>query len=366
MRTAIVYDWIDSWGGAERILIELNKLFPDAHWYTSTVNLEKATWAAKLNITPSFIQKLPSWIRNHRLRALVLYPFAFESFDFSSYDLVISVTSGFAKGVITRPETKHLCIMLTPMRFLWGEYQEKYISNMMKFFLSPYIAYLKKWDTISAHRPDRYVAISETVQKRIKNVYAKSSDVVYPPFDIEYWKSVKPKHVENLPKEYFLIVSRVERYKKVDLALESVQKIGKHLVIVGKGSQIGTLKSISKPAHSTFLNDISDEKLAYLYSQAQAFIMPQEEDFGYTSLEAQFFGCPVIAFNKGGATETIIEGKTGIFFKKQTVESLTQTLEEYGSIGYNLRGKTKINGPKNAERFSSDMFRRKFLDIINL
>ncbi len=381
-KTAIVYDWMDSWGGVERVLLTLHEMFPKADWYTSVFDYKRAEWAKELQPRTSFIEKLPNFIKNSRKLSTPLYPLAFESFDFSNYDLVISISSSFAKGIITRPPTKHINICLTPTRFLWSHednYQKPLFTNLI-------IKHLKRWDKIAAKRPDNIIAISKTVQKRIKNVYNLDSKVVYPPFDIEYWRNVKSETYRRHPEQsegsqwdssfvtqndknkrfkFYLVVSRLEPYKKVDLVVETFKRlIDQKLIIVGNGSEQKILKSIAC-SNVSFVENVNDEGLGKLYSQAQALIMPQEEDFGLVSLEAQFFGCPVITYGKGGATETVLDGKTGIFFDSQTEKSLSSALEIFEKEAYNLRQSTMSEGQVNVKRFSRKIFEINFMNLIN-
>ena len=389
-KIAIVYDWIDKWGGVERVLLTLHEMFPEADFYTSYFDSDKASWAKDLKIKTSFIQKLPRFIRENRIVSLPLYPYAFESFDFSGYDIVVSVTSSFAKGIITKPETLHICYLLTPTRFLWS-HKESYLSSVTKKVLIPYINKLKRWDRIAAQRPDRIISISQTVADRCTKYYGRESKVMYPPFDISHWTRIKSEirnskfqinskfKTLNIKPNFFLVVSRLEPYKKVDLVIDVFKTLGEvptgrrphrfgtikkiNLVIVGDGSEKSRLRKLAGE-NIEFLSELADEELALLYSQANALIMPQEEDFGYVSLEAQFFGCPVIAYNKGGARETIIEGKTGIFFGQQTEEALSKAIKRFDMIKYELKRSAIEMGPKNVERFAKDKFTHKFLDLL--
>ena len=362
MKVAIVYDWIDKWGGVERVLLELHKMYPQAIFYTSYYDSKKAPWAKDLKIKTSFIQNLPKFIRESRIFSLIFYPFAFESFNFSEYDLVISVTSSFAKAVITSPKLKHICYLLTPTRFLWS-HEKEYVSNGYWLMVIGYWLLrkgLKRWDRIVAQRPDKVISISQTVADRCLKYYGRKSEVIYPGMDMQYWKNVKSMlNNKTQNSSYFLVVSRLEKYKKVDLVIETFNQLQDNLIIVGEGTEEKKLKKLAGN-NIQFISNISDMELAQIYSQAQALIMPQEEDFGLVVLEAQFFGCPVIAYTKGGATETIIEGKTGLFFKNQTRESLRDALERFKKISYNLKSSTVSYGKINAEKFSLVEFKKKF------
>lgn len=363
-KISIVYDWIDKWGGVERLLLTLHEMFPHAHFFTSYYDSSSAPWAEKLAIKTSFIQHLPDFIKKNRLLSLLLYPYAFENFDFSSYDIVISVTSSFAKSIITQPNTLHICYILTPARYLWL-YPEIYADSWIKKLLyHPFFLYLRKWDFIVSQRPDHYFSISKTVRKRVEKYYKRASELIYPPFNETYWSNVKSQKLKiDHNKKFFLVVSRLESYKRVDFVIHTFTKSQKPLIIVGKGTQLNRLRKIAGE-NITFLQNINDQELAYLYQHAHALIMPQEEDFGYVSLEAQFFGCLVIAYRKGGATETLIEG-TGIFFDEQTENSLTEALANFHTLSYTLKEQTIQQGRKNIEQFKQNIFQSKLLQYIN-
>lgn len=372
-KIAIVYDWIDKWGGVERVLLNLHEMFPEAVFYTSYFDETKAEWAKDLNIKTSFLQKFPDFIKKSRILSFIFYPFAFESFDFSGYDLVISITSSFAKSIITKPRTKHICYLLTPTRYLWSHKQDYIKNNLINYLISGYLDMFKNWDLVVSQRPDKIVSISETVRERCKKYYKRDSEVMYPGFDVEYWKGIKseirnPKFETNskfkiLNSKFFLVISRLEPYKRVDLAIKVFNRLNKQLVIIGEGSQEKKLKQIAGK-NITFLSKLSDVELGSFYSSAQALIMPQEEDFGYVSLEAQLFGCPVLAYKKGGVLETIIENKTGIFFDNQDERSLSQAIERFNKIEYNLKSEAREIGLSNVEKFSKEKFINKFIKLI--
>lgn len=376
-KIAIVYDWMDKWGGVERVLLTLNEMFPKATFFTSYYNPKKAYWAKHLNINQSFIGKIPKFIKDSRIFSVILYPLAFESFNFNDFDLVISVTSSYAKSIITSPNTKHICYLLTPTRFLWS-HQDDYLKKYVQY-ANFYIKYLKNWDLIAAQRPDKIISISETVSRRCEKYYGRKNDVVYPPFDLEYWENIRHRILTKKFKEnkgsqldpnsnifsskFYLIVSRLEPYKKIDLAISLFKKFKKKLLIVGEGTQRNYLRSISDD-NIHFFSKLTDLELGFLYSKAEALLMPQEEDFGYVSLEAQFFGCPVIAFGKGGAVETVIEDKTGILFNNQSVGDLRQAVERFEKIKYNLKLNMPKLVPSNLKRFSKMDFIKNFLNCI--
>lgn len=359
-----MYDWIDKWGGVERVLIHLHRLFPQAHFFTSAVELKNAQWAKSLTIHPSFLQTFPSSLRSNRALMAPLFPFAFESFRFDEYDLVISVTSAFAKGIITKPGTKHMCYLLTPPRYLWSHTTD-YLSGMKGALGRPLFGHLQKWDLLASERPDGYITISNTTAKRAKRYYHKDSGVVYPPFDTAYWdgkkkEMKKPKTIIDI-KPYYLWVGRMESYKKPELIVEAARhNQAQNFILVGTGSLERKLKG-NMPRNCQFTGVIPDTELSYLYSHAQALIMPQNEDFGYVSLEAQYHGCPVIAYRAGGACETVIEGESGLFFEEQTVPSLVSQLERFEQISYNLSHSTAQIGKTIKEKYGLERFDTQFI-----
>jgi glycosyltransferase involved in cell wall biosynthesis len=357
MKVALVYDRVNKWGGAERVLLALNKIFPEADLYTSVYNREKASWANKFSVKTSFLQSFPFAKSSHELFASLM-PIAFESFNFDKYDLVISVTSEAAKGIITKPKTLHICYCLTPTRYLWSGYNDYFRNPFLRFFSKPAVSYLKYWDKIASKRPDKYIAISTEVKNRIKKYYEQDCEIIFPPLQILNPKSQIPNKLKG--NDFFLLISRLVYYKRADLAIKAFNKLGLPLKIVGTGSQELGLKSIAK-SNIEFLGDLTDEKLSFYYKNCRALIFPGLEDFGLTMVEAQSFGKPVIAFRGGGATDIVKEGITGEFFNEQTPESLIKSMEIFSSKSYN----SKLC-KENARRFSFDKFEdqiKKFVSI---
>lgn len=371
MKVALVYDRVNKWGGAERVLLALHELFPEAPLYTAVYNPERAPWAKIfLKIVPSFLQNLPFAKTRHDLYA-PLMPIAFESFDFSDFDLVISVTSEAAKGIITKHGTKHICYCLTPTRYLWSHYQDYFHTPLCHTVSSPLVAYLRHWDKIAAHRPDIMVGISKNVAGRIKKYYGREVEVVYPPvmkfptskfqFPNKFQKTASANAGQNskFKTGYFLVVSRLVPYKKVDLVIECFNRLKWPLVVVGTGSEYNSLRRKSKSKNTEFVGYMGDEELADYYANCRALIFPQDEDFGLTPLEAQSFGKPVIAYKAGGALETIITGKTGVFFEKQTASSLEQAVKKFNTMQFSR--KSCIN---NANRFKLENFHKEFGKLV--
>lgn len=366
MRVALVYDRVNKWGGAERVLLALHKLFPGAPLYTSVYNPETAEWAKVfLKVIPSFLQNFPFAKTRHDLYA-PLMPLAFESFDFSEFDLVISVTSEAAKGIITSPKTKHLCYMLTPTRYLWSGFEEYFNTSFKQSIAKSLLNYLKRWDKIAARRPDKIIAISKTVANRATRYYERDPQVIHPPVNHILRYSINPGYsrharfdLAKLEGKYYLVVSRLVPYKKVDLVVDAFNEMSKQLVIVGTGSEEKSLRKQSKYKNIHFVGQVSDKELISYYKGCKALIFPQEEDFGIVAVEAQLFGKPVIAYKAGGATEIVKDGLTGLFFTVQDKQSLINATNKFEQMNF------KSNScRKNAERFSFENFKRNFLQEV--
>lgn len=356
MRVALVYDRVNKWGGAERVLIALHELFPDAPLYTSVYSPEKARWAKKFSIKPSFLHRLPFARSSHEYFALFM-PLGFESFSFDGYDLVISVTSESAKGIITKPGTKHICYCLTPTRYLWSGYDEYFSSDFLRISSQPAISYLRAWDMIASKRPDVMVAISKEVQGRIKKYYNRATEVIYPPVALPGTRVQRYKGT-TIEGEYFLVVSRLVPYKRVDLAIEACNKLKAPLQIVGVGSDERRLRRMAGPT-VTFLGSLTDDEVVGYYRSCRALIFPGFEDFGISIVEAQGMGKPVIAFKGGGAQETVIDGKTGVFFYPQTSEALLKAMRKFDRLQVNSNYCIA-----QAEKFSKTAFKAQFLSMV--
>ena len=365
MKIALVYDRVNKWGGAERVLLALHEMFPEAPLFTSVYDVKGAPWAKVFpKIHTSFLQKIPFAKTNHQLLSFLM-PLAFESFDFDEYDLVISVTSEAAKGIITKPGTKHICYMLTPTRYLWSGYEDYFKNPVLRFIAAPIVNYLRKWDKIAAYRPDTIIAISTEVQRRVKKYYNRESNIVYPPANFKFKISNLNSNLKLKISNYYLVVSRLVPYKRVDIVVEAFNRLKYPLVIVGTGSEEFKLKLRAKK-NIKFVGHVTDQELAGYYANCKALVFPQEEDFGLVAVEAQTFGKPVIAYRAGGALDIVIEGKTGIFFDDQSVESLIAVVKKFENLPADWRGMqfdSKII-VQNAERFSKERFRKEFLSLI--
>ena len=350
MKIAFVYDRVNKWGGAERVLLALHEIWPDAPLFTAVYDARHASWANVLRVHPSFMQHIPL-AKNHHEWFPWLTPMAFESFSWEGYDVVLSVTSAEAKDIITKPGTIHICYCLTPTRYLWSGEQEYEKSGFAGSVLRMFSPVLKKWDSIASTRPDYYIAISKRVAGRIEKYYKRNVEkIIYPPVDTKMFQMPNAQMENN----YFLCVSRLVPYKRVDVLIKTFNKTGEKLVIVGSGSQKSYLESIAKK-NVTFAGDLTDKELAAYYQKARAFVFAGEEDFGIVSLEAQSCGKPVICLRKSGMAETVIEGVTGELFDTD----LTGTLQKFMEKRYD-----SASCRSNAEKFSVVRFKKEIKEEV--
>lgn len=357
LRVALIHDWLTGQRGGEKVLEVLAEIFPDAPIYTLFhFPGSQADAIENRKIVTSFLQRFPLAKRHYR-SYLPLFPLAAELFDLEDYDLIISSSHCVAKGVIPRPDALHISYIHSPVRYAWNQYFAYFASQKLSFFsrlaIPPVIHYLRIWDESSSSRVDHFVANSRNVAKRIEKYYRRQAEVIYPPVDTEFFQPA-----ELNTEDYFLIVSALVPYKKIDLAVEVFNRTRLPLKIVGQGPEY---KYLRKRAFSNieFIGPVSQEDLLHLYQNAKAYIMPGEEDFGITSLEAQACGVPVIALGRGGATETVIPEKTGLFFEETKVESLLAALDKLQGFEFN---KTAIRA--NALNFSREIFREKMVSCI--
>ncbi len=330
--TALVHDYLAQSGGAERVVVALHALFPSAPLYTSVYDA-KATLAcfSEMDVRTSFLQRsLLSSRRFHKF-ALGLYPLAFEQFDLTSYALVISSSSSFAKGVITNPETCHICYCHTPARFAWRQHdylQQSRVTRLLAPWMRGMISDLRRRDFDSAQRVDYFVANSHNVAGRIRKYYRREVEaVIYPPVETQRFT---PAPAEEIG-EHFLVVSRLVGYKRIDLAIEACNRLQVPLHIVGAGPEGRALRRLAGPT-IRFLGRLPDAQVAQEYARCRALIFPGEEDFGLTPVECMASGRPVVAYGRGGALETVTAGKTGVFFEEQTPEAVMEALQAVATM----------------------------------
>ena len=332
MKVALVHDYLNQMGGAERVVLALHEIFPDAPIYTSIYDPQRVDPAfQKMDVRTSFMQKFPMVTKHHQ-PYLPFYPFAMESLDLRGYDLVLSSSSAFGKGVITKPGTLHICYCHTPMRWCWNydEYVEReHLGWLARRVLPFLITGLRAWDQTSAMRVDHFIANSPVVAERIHKYYRRDAVVIPPPVDARRFDFDPTIQVED----YFLIVSRLIPYKRIDLAIDACNRLQLPLVIIGSGRDLERLKKMAGPT-IRFMGRLSDNEVLHYYAHCRAFLFPGEEDFGITPLEAQASGRPVIAYGAGGALASVVEGVTGTFFQAQTVESLMAALASFDAQAY--------------------------------
>lgn len=363
MKVALVHELLTMKGGAETFVRMLGDLFPDAPIYTLLYDEKKlGDWFPKERVRTSNLQNRGSF--NHHL-FLRQFPKAVEAWDFSEFDLVISSSSAFAHGIITNGKPKHICYVHSPARYLWDrthDVQERagkgVIGTLKRAYLSRTFHKLRMWDAEAAARPDALLAASKEVQRRIKLYWERESTVVYPPID-NFWLQAKPQASSRKLQEYFLIVSTLVPYKRIDLAIEACNQTKQHLKIVGDGSDMSRLKKLAGPTIEFYGRREKDE-LRDLYGNAIATIFPGDEDFGLVPLESMACGTPVIAYHAGGALETIIDGVTGCFFDEPAAENLRKTLLSFDHKKYS-KEKCRLH----AFHFSKSQFEQQLYAQIN-
>lgn len=355
MRVALVHDYLNQMGGAERVLLTLHDLFPQAPIYTSLFDPSRVDPRfRRLDIRTTFMQRLPGAKRHHQ-RYLPLYPFAFEQLDLRAYDLVISDSSAFAKGIVTRPDALHLCYCYTPMRWAWNyqDYVEReQLGRLSRLVLPPFITWLRGWDYATAARVDYFISISPIVAARIAKYYRRESVYIPPPVETSRF-AVAPEH-----EDYFLIVSRLVPYKRIDLAVQAFTRLGLPLRIIGSGRDERRLRRMAGK-NIQFLGRLSDEAVRQQMARCRAFVFPGEEDFGLTPLEAQASGRPVIAYSAGGALATIVDGSTGLFFDEQTPDALAEAVVRFRDDQFDPQTLRQ-----HAEEFSTERFMRRFMQFV--
>ncbi|MBI3385444.1 glycosyltransferase [Candidatus Gottesmanbacteria bacterium] len=390
MKIALVHDFLKEYGGAERVLETLHEIWPKAPIYTAFIDRKglgpHADRIKNWQIKTSFAQKIP-FISKLYSPLRFLAPLFFASFDFSDFDVVISSTNAYyAKGILTKPETIHICYCHTPPRSLYGyqtrmNWQENFFTNIYGQIIN---YFLRKYDFLVSQRVNYFIANSQVVRVRIKKFYRRDSEVIYPPVELKRIKELRNKGIKESDK-YYLYVGKLAAAKNVNLAIEAALKMGFKLKVVGKGGEEESLKQLISNYSSTrqqagrslqrsssrqvrlgsnnnveFLGEISDERLVELYTNCKAVIFPAvDEDFGIVPVEAMSFGKPVIAYKSGGVVETVIDGKTGALFDKPTVESLTLAIKQLNNL--KVKPSDCIN---QAGKFSKEAFKRNMVEFV--
>ncbi len=366
MKRAIVHDGLATFGGrggAEWVLTVLQEMYPDAPIYTTVYNEKRMPdYFRQFDIHPSFIQRFPFGKTKYKAY-LPLMPTAVEQWDFSGYDVVVSCNHSVAKGIITPPKTRHVCYCYTPLRYAWDMYHEymetSWKNPIARLIIPPLLTYLRMWDTLSSNRVDTFIAISHYVAQRIRTYYRRESEVIYPPVDTSRFHAAdnfaawsQTRSLRSAEEPYFLVVSRLEPYKRIDLAVQAFNRLGLPLVIIGDGTERQTLENMAE-SNIIFLGRQPDDVVSEHLSTCQALIFPGEEDFGITPVEAQASGRPVIAYRGGGALETVSE-HTGAFFSPKTAEALQQAVREFDARRFDSHVIQQ-----HAAQFGIDVFRQK-------
>ena len=349
MKVALVHYWLVTMRGGEKVLEALGEVYPQADIFTHVYDPDAVSGALRAHrIKTTFVQKLPGARRLYK--NYLLMPLALEQLDLKAYDLVISSESGPAKGVITRPDTLHVCYCHTPMRYLWDLYDVyRKEANLVQWAVMPVLThFLRQWDGSSAGRVDRFIANSHTVKNRIARSYRRDADVIYPPVDVDAF------HVASEPEDFFLVAGQLTAYKRADLAVQAFNRMGRRLVVIGAGEQLKFLRRIAGPSVSV-LGPQPFEVLRDHFARCRALVFPGEEDFGIVPVEAMASGRPVIAYGAGGATETVVDNETGILFDDQSLQSLIDAVERFETMWFSadrLREHAKQFGK---ERFKTEI-----------
>lgn len=370
-KVALVHDFLNQYGGGERVIEQLAEIWPDANIYTSLY--DKKIMESWLKIDPSriktnFISRLPfaNYLSKHYF---FLYPLAFRMQNLGDADIIISTSSYAAKFARGKKGSIHICYLHTVPRFLWGYDTElsgyyrrpfdRILAPIYKLVVPIAKFFLKKADFLAAQKIDYFIVNSNEVKKRLAKHYKRDGEVIYPPVDVERFAKVSSTKSQETREDYYLVVSRLSAYKKIDIAVHAFNKLGKRLIIVGDGPQMAYLKSIAAP-NVELLGRIADEKVTQLVNNCKAFVFPAFEDFGIVVVEAQAAGKPVIAYGEGGATETVIDGQTGLFFREQSVKSIIEAVKKFETRKFDPK-----ECQKQAEKFSKEVFKKNILDFVS-
>ncbi|MCR5029743.1 MAG: glycosyltransferase [Fibrobacter sp.] len=353
MKIALVHDWLTNMGGAEQCVLNFMEVYPDAPIYTSMFTKNNVDPRfGKRKIVTTFLQRFAK--KGKHQKFFPLMPLAFERLDLNKYDVILSSTSCCAKGVNTGSDAEHFCYCFTPTRYLWSRSFE-YMQGMGKiknFLCSVLLHYMRMWDFAAAQRVDHFIAISTEVQRRIKKYYGRESVIIFPPVRCSKFQ------ISPIDGDYYLVVSRLVYYKRFDLAVKACTALNKKLVVIGDGPELENLKKIAGPTVQ-FLGRQPDDVLYKYMAECKALLFPGEEDFGIVPVEAEACGRPVIAYGKGGALDTVIDGKTGVLFKEQTSECVQEAIQKLETMVFD---KEEIRN--HALKFDEPEFKRQIEEYI--
>lgn len=360
-KVALVHDDFLQAGGAESLFATIASLFPQAPIYTSLVDWTKLPPSiSRERIKTSFMQKIPFAKYLHKA-LLVLYPLAFEGFDFEGFDLVISSTTRFANSIITKPHTLHISYVNSIPRFLWDrKIQKDYLPPALRFLLSPLLMWLKRWDRVTSSRVDFYIANSQNIARKIKKAYGRESTVVHPFANTNFFTPAKIHNWGLREQNYYLVVTRLVKWKKIDIVIEATQDLDLNLKIVGTGPDEARLKRIACSKKIEFLGKTIVEQLRDLYRNCLALVVIQEEDFGIAAVEVQSCGRPAVVLASSGAKETILSGETGLIFQKQDVQSLKDAITRASKVKWSV---SQIR--RNALQYSKAIFVKNLISAVD-
>ena len=354
-RVAIVHEWLTIPGGSEDVVIELLKMFPQAELFTTIY--DPSPWPELITDRPvhaSFLDRVPG-AKRHYPKLLPLMNRAFRSFDLSDFDLVLSSNHASAKNVRTPPGALHVCYCHTPMRYAWDEsFLEGELGPTTRRLIRPLLSWLRRQDRKGSRGPDVFVANSRHVAARIERCYGRPAEVVHPPVDVDHYLALK-----HAPRDFYLVFGRVVPYKRVDLAVAACARLGRPLKVAGGGRALEAARELAGE-RTELLGRVSEDERDALLGGARALLFPGEEDFGIVPVEAQAAGVPVIAYGLGGATESVIDGRTGVLFAEQTADGLARAIERFEALTLN-----DDDARENARRFGRDRFRREIADVID-
>ncbi len=355
MKVAIVHDWLNQRGGAEAVLEVLVEMFPGAPIFTSIYGRKAMPEGYRAwDIRTTWMDLLPG-IHRHHLPYVVLYPLAFGRLELAGFDLVVSNKSAFCLGVRTPPGTRHICYCLTPTRFVWdfdNYVRRENIGTAARRLVRPFLSWLQRWERAAAEQVDAFIAISTTVQTRINRYYGRQSTVIHPPVDTGRFV---PQGDQD---GYFLIISRLIPYKRLDLAVRAFTELGLPLLIGGEGRDKASLQAMAGP-NIRFLGRVADAELGRLMARCRALVFPGLEDFGLAPVEAMSAGRPVIAFAGGGALDSVVEGVTGTFFHEQAPEALAEAVTRFEGMSFD-----PATIRSHAVQFDTDVFRARLQAFI--